>query len=256
MNSIKRVKRNTGILLKLYLNKYFMLSIIIPALNEEKYLPILLASIYHQDFRDYEIIVSDANSEDQTRQIAIDLGAKVVVDERRHPSFQRNTGAKVATGDILLFLDADSVLPDNFLLKVVHEFEERKLGVAGFYLNFGSHKFIYRLCSFGYNLLAWFRQYWHPISVGAGLIIKREVHEKIDGFDETLFVAEDYDYCERSSRIAKFRLLKTVKLPYSVRRMEKEGNLKVFLKWMKMGTRTLWGGKIKKKIVKYDFGNY
>jgi len=233
-----------------------MLSIIIPVLNEEKYLPILLASIYRQDFRDYEIIVSDADSEDQTRQIAADLGAKVVVDERRHPSFQRNTGAKAARGDIFLFLDADSVLPDKFLSRVVNEFQARNLGVAGFYLIFGSHKLIYHLCSFGYNFFAWFRQYWRPISVGAGIIVRRDVHEKISGFDETLFVAEDYDYCERAAKVAKFRLLKTVKLPYSIRRMEKEGNLKVLLKWLKMGTRTLWGGKIKKKIVKYDFGNY
>jgi glycosyltransferase involved in cell wall biosynthesis len=233
-----------------------MLSIIIPALNEAKYLPLLLASIYRQDFCDYEVIVSDANSEDQTRQIAASLGARVVVDERRHPSFQRNTGAKAAQGDIFLFLDADSVLPDKFLSRVINEFQGRRLGVSGFYLIFGSHKFIYRLCSFGYNFFAWFRQYWRPISVGAGIIVRRDVHEKISGFDETLFVAEDYDYCERASKVAKFRLLKTVKLPYSIRRMEKEGDWKVLTKWLKMGTKTLWGGKIKKKIVKYDFGNY
>ncbi|MEI7620125.1 MAG: glycosyltransferase [Candidatus Falkowbacteria bacterium] len=233
-----------------------MLSIIIPALNEEKYLPLLIASIRRQDFSDYEIIVSDANSEDRTREVAIESGAKVVVDERRHPSFQRNTGAKAALGETLLFLDADSVLPDGFLSKITDEFQKRNLGAAGFYLIFGSDKFIYRLCSVGYNFFAWLRQYWRPISVGAGIIAKKTVHEKINGFDETLFVAEDYDYCERSSRVAKFRLLKTVKLPYSVRRMEKEGDLKVLFKWLKMGTKTLFGKKIKKKIVKYDFGNY
>lgn len=233
-----------------------MLSIIIPALNEEKYLPLLIASIRRQDFSYYEIIVSDANSEDRTREVATELGARVVVDERRHPSFQRNTGAKAALGNTLLFLDADSVLPDGFLTKVTNEFQKRNLSAAGFYLNFGSNKFIYRLCSLGYNFFAWFRQYWRPISVGAGIMAQKIVHEKINGFDETLFVAEDYDYCDRSSQVAKFRLLKTVKLPYSIRRMEKEGNMKVLLKWLKMGTRTLWGGKIKKKIVKYDFGNY
>jgi len=248
------VSPNIGILLKLYLNN--MLSIIIPTLNEEKYLPLLIDSIHRQDFSDYEIIVSDANSEDKTREIAIAKGAMVVVDERRHPSFQRNTGAKAAQGDTFLFLDADSVLPDNFLSTVVKEFQNRKLGVAGFYLNFGSNKFIYRLCSLGYNFFAWFRQYWRPISVGAGIMVRSDVHRRINGFDETLFVAEDFDYCYRSSRIAKFRLLKMVRLPYSIRRMEKEGDFKVLLKWLKMGTRTIWGGRIKKKIVKYDFGNY
>lgn len=233
-----------------------MLSIIIPTLNEEKYLPLLLASIYRQEFSDYEVIVSDANSDDQTREIATSLGAKVVIDERRHPSFQRNTGARAAQGDTLLFLDADSILPDGFLSKIIVEFQKRRLGIAGFYLDFGSKRLIYRLCSFGYNFFAWARQYWRPISVGAGIMARRDVHQKIDGFDESLFVAEDYDYCRRAGGVAKFRLLKSVKLPYSIRRMEKEGNLRVLLKWLKMGTRTLWGGKIKKKIVKYDFGNY
>jgi hypothetical protein len=87
-------------------------------------------------------------------------------------------------------------------------------------------------------------------------MVRSDVHRRINGFDETLFVAEDFDYCYRSSRIAKFRLLKMVRLPYSIRRMEKEGDFKVLLKWLKMGTRTIWGGRIKKKIVKYDFGNY
>lgn len=233
-----------------------MLSIIIPALNEEKFLPNLIASIRKQDFSDYEIIVSDANSDDRTREVATEMGARVVVDKRRHPSFQRNTGAKAAQGDILLFLDADSVLPEGFLAKTAAEFEDRHLGTAGFYLDFGSRKIIYHFCSWGYNFFAWLRQYWHPISVGAGIISRKDVFERINGFDETLFVAEDYDYCDRASRAAKFRILKTVKLPYSIRRMEKEGSLKVLFKWLKMGTRTLWGGKIKKKIVKYEFGNY
>jgi len=233
-----------------------MLSIIIPALNEEKYLPALLGSIKRQDFTDYEIIVSDANSDDRTREIASQMGAKVVVDARRHPSFQRNTGAKAAQGDIIIFFDADSVLPEGFLAKAVSEFERRGLGAAGFYLRFDSTRPIYRLCSWGYNFFAGVRQYWRPISVGAGIMARRVVHEAISGFDETLFVAEDYDYCDRASLVAKFRIIKGVRLPYSIRRMKKEGAVKVLFKWLKMGTRTLWGGKIKKKIVKYDFGNY
>ncbi len=233
-----------------------MLSIIIPALNEEKYLPQLLASIKRQDFSDYEVIVSDANSEDRTREVAQAAGAKVVVDARRHPSFQRNTGARAAQGDIFLFLDADTVLPDNFLAAVVPEFNERKLGAAGFYLDFGSKKLIHRFCSWGYNFFARARQYWRPISVGAGIMARREVHEAIAGFDEALFVAEDYDYCTRAAQVGRFRILRSRSLPYSVRRMDKEGSLRVLFKWIRMGSRTFFGKTIKKKIVKYDFGNY
>lgn len=246
---------NIGIWQKIYLIN-FMLSIIIPALNEEKYLPQLIKSIKRQDFTDYEIIVSDANSEDATRDLATALGARVVVDGRRHPSFQRNTGAQNAQRDIILFLDADTVLPDNFLAPIVNEFERRNLDVAGFFLDFGSKKNIHRLCSFGYNTFAACRQYWRPISVGAGIMTRRHIHESIKGFDETLFVAEDYDYCTRAAKFGKFRILRSRRLPYSVRRMDKEGSLRVLLKWFKMGTRTMVGRNIKKEIIKYDFGKF
>ena len=82
-----------------------ILSIIIPTYNEEKYLPILLESIKKQSFEDYEIIVADANSTDNTRNIAQEYGC-IIVDGGL-PAIGRNNGANVAKGDILLFLDSD-----------------------------------------------------------------------------------------------------------------------------------------------------
>ena len=87
-------------------------------------------------------------------------------------------------------------------------------------------------------------------------MVKRIIHKQIKGFNETLFVAEDYDYCDRGSQIAKFRIIRSVKLPYSIRRMKKEGDWKVLVKWLRLGFFTLRGKTVKKKIVKYDFGNY
>ena len=80
-----------------------MLSIIIITKNEEKCLPRLLESIKRQNFRDYEIIVSDAQSTDRTREIALAYGCKIV--EGGLPSVGRNNGARVAKGEILLFLE-------------------------------------------------------------------------------------------------------------------------------------------------------
>ena len=87
------------------------LSIVIPAKNEEKYLPKLLASVKKQSFKDYEIIVADNNSKDKTKEIAKSYGCKIV--KGGLPGKGRNAGAKIAKGEIILFLDADVILPDS-----------------------------------------------------------------------------------------------------------------------------------------------
>src|SRR3989344_4482953 len=107
-----------------------MLSIIIPTLNEEKYLPLLLDSIREQNFNDYEIIVSDAGSKDNTINIAKKYGCIIVGGGL--VSKGRNNGAKVANGDILLFLDSDTILQPSFLGNALKEFKEKRLGIAGF----------------------------------------------------------------------------------------------------------------------------
>ncbi len=105
-----------------------ILSIIIPTYNEEEYLPLLLKSIKQQDFRDYEIIVADANSKDNTVKIAEEYGCIVV--EGGMPAVGRNNGAKVAKGEYLLFLDSDLKLTEDYLAKVIYEFKMERLGIA------------------------------------------------------------------------------------------------------------------------------
>lgn len=104
------------------------LSIIIPAYNEEEYLPGLLESIKNQDFDDYEVIVADADSDDNTRKIAEEYGCRIV--DGGMPAVGRNRGAAAARGELLLFLDADLVLTDGYLRDAVEEFESEDLGIA------------------------------------------------------------------------------------------------------------------------------
>jgi len=108
-----------------------MLSIVIPTLNEEKFLPRLLNSIKEQGFSDYEIIVADAESKDETTEIAKSFGCKIV--KGGLPAKGRNEGAKRAKGDLFLFLDADIIfLSPKFLENLLKEFERRNLDVASF----------------------------------------------------------------------------------------------------------------------------
>ncbi len=100
-------------------------SIIIPAKNEEKYLPRLLESIKKQTTQPYEIIVADAGSTDRTVEVAKKYGAKVI--KGGIPQVGRNNGAKQAKTDIIVFLDADVILPDSNVLKALCNFMAQKI---------------------------------------------------------------------------------------------------------------------------------
>jgi glycosyltransferase involved in cell wall biosynthesis len=237
-----------------------MLSIIIPTLNEEKNLGNLLQDIQEQTWTDYEIIISDGNSNDKTIEIAQRYGCKFFIEKdnnRRHPSIQRNNGAKIAKGNLFLFLDADTRLPNKYFLeKTITEFNFRKLAISGFYLNFDSKKFFYKFYRKVYNGTAKIAQHIKPLALGAGIISKKEIHDQIGGFDETIFVGEDQVYCERGAKLGKFRLIKSTNIFFSIRRFEKYGPWKMFFQIVYSTIYVLIFGPIKKKIVKYDFGNF
>ena len=106
-----------------------MLSIVIPTKNEEEYLPLLLTSIKQQTLAPHEVIIADAGSTDRTREIAKAFGCKVV--EGGMPGVGRNRGAVAASGDTLLFLDADVKLSSpQFIELALAEFEDRHLDFA------------------------------------------------------------------------------------------------------------------------------
>jgi glycosyltransferase involved in cell wall biosynthesis len=234
-----------------------MLSIVIPTLNEEKYLPRLLDSIQSQEtLLDYEIIVCDGHSIDRTVEIARGYGCLVIESEKRSPAIQRNLGAKIAQGDVIFFSDADNILPAGFLSKSYAEFKKNNLSVAGFYLNFRSPRPIFRLFTFFYNFGCWALQWVFPVSVGVGIIVEREKHKLAGGFDEGIFIGEDYDYTKRLSQVGKYRMISSVRIIYSVRRLEKEGVITVLWKWIKGAVYFFVKGPIYKEIVKYDFGNF
>src|SRR5215471_758411 len=97
------------------------LSIIIPAYNEEQYLPRLLKSIevarsnYSGGRDEIEVIVADNDSSDGTAQVAQAYGARVVHVAKRRIAAARNGGARAARGEILCFIDADSAIhPQTF----------------------------------------------------------------------------------------------------------------------------------------------
>jgi len=197
-------------------------SIIIPTYNEEEYLPVLLDSIKEQDFDDYEIIVADANSTDKTREIAKEYGC-IVVDGGL-PAVGRNNGAKIAKGDYLLFLDSDLQLTEDYLRDVLYEFRMERLGIAITQMKPMSNKVEDKLFHDFANYFMIGVEKIKPHGAGCyGIIVKKELHDKCGGYDESLTFGEDTDYIERLAKKEPFKVLRNAKIGVSTRRLEEEG---------------------------------
>ena len=228
------------------------LSIIIPTYNEEEYLPKLLESIKMQDFTDYEVIVADANSKDNTRKIATDYGAKVV--DGGLPGVGRNAGARVAKGDLLLFLDSDLELTPNYINNVIEEFEEKNLGIAITQMTPLSEKKKDKIL---HDLANWFMisvENIKPHGAGCyGMISKRSLHEKCNGFDENLDFGEDTDYIERLAELEEFKVLRNAKVGVSTRRLEEEGLYTLLKQYGKSTYNDFKGKRTSAKDLNYGF---
>ncbi|WP_295723110.1 MJ1255/VC2487 family glycosyltransferase [uncultured Methanobrevibacter sp.] len=198
------------------------ISIIIPTYNEEKSLPGLLQSIKSQDFTDYEIIIADANSTDKTKDIAKSYGCRVV--EGGLPAKGRNNGARYAKGNLFLFLDADLKLSKDYFENTLNEFYAKNLDIAISQMIPESDKPSDKLLHDFANKFMVFVENIKPHGAGCyGIIVKRDLHEKINGFDESLDFGEDTDYIERAAKISDFRVLRSSKVIVSTRRLEEEG---------------------------------
>ena len=231
-----------------------MLSIIIPTYNEENYLPLLLESIKQQRKIDHEIIIADNDSTDDTRQIAKQYGCRIT--EGGLPSVGRNTGATCAKGGEFLFLDADVALDDpTFLDAITNEFRYRGYDVAACEVNPISARKIDKVMHGAYNLFMRMTARTKPVAPGSCILAKRSMHELIDGFDERVMLAEDADYVRRAyEKGGSFGVLRSRKVPVSVRRFDRDGRPNVAMKYILCCLHMKFLGIVKSNAFNYTFG--
>jgi glycosyltransferase involved in cell wall biosynthesis len=126
-------------------------SVVICAFNEEKFITNTLESVKKQSYRNYEIIVVDNNSKDKTALVASKYTPSVIKELRQGLSFARNTGFNHADGEILVKLDADTVLENNTLADIVREFDsDKKLSALTVMQFFGKNSVLLYLFSYLY----------------------------------------------------------------------------------------------------------
>ena len=203
------------------------LSIIIPTLNEEEYLERLLKSIKKQDFKEYEIIVSDSKSEDNTIKVAKKYGAKIVIGEKKGPGHGRNMGVKKSKGKYLLFIDADVILPDKKTFTKAIKALKNETFAGGVAISYGCDgNFIHNLMvTVGLKFYESLVKLNIPIAPGFFMFTRKELFEKVGGFDEELPVGEDLKFLKSICSYGKPKLL-NCKIKISSRRLSEGGLLK------------------------------
>ena len=177
------------------------LSIVIPAWNEEAGIALALETLLGLTAGrgDIEIIVS-VSGDDRTEAIARTFPVTVCRSEKGR-AVQMNTGAKIASGEVLYFLHADTTPPPSFcddILAAIGRGEE-----AGcFQMTFDDPDWLMQL-------YGWFTQFPLPVCRGGdqSLFITRELFGRIGGFDERLRIMEDIEIIERIQRHAGFHIL-------------------------------------------------
>lgn len=238
-------------------------SVIIPTLNEEKYLPKLLDSIVKQKFQGkLQVIVIDGKSEDKTVAIANSFKKSIrdllVFKTARGIAHQRNSGASRAKYDNLLFIDADMILPRHFFTVLNKRATRSDNFIYSFILFAAEFDVIdYMMQFFFYPFVfpfAWIKKF----TPGGIMLTTKSVHERIGGFRKEVVLGEDLDYGRRAvASGAKYRLFMLPFAFHSTRRLRKMGRrnfvklgLKYYLHLRKHGN------VYRQESFDYPFGQY
>lgn len=234
--------------------KQLFFSVIIPTLNEEEWLPNLLSDLTNQTYKEFEVIVADGNSEDKTKIAAgkfkkIIPNLKIINSNIRNVSVQRNLGAKLARGQYLLFMDADSGLPPFFLTGIKYRVETSQAEIFTTWCQADSRRNVDKVIAQFLNLfIEASLQVKLPWALGAMIGCKREVFDKSKGFNANIAYGEDGEFVRRCYKNGyKTLIFRDPMFVYSLRRIRKAGTLKSLQKYAKINIKMLLGAKINGK---------
>jgi len=242
-------------------------SIVIPTLNEERFLPLLLRDLEKQTYSDFEVIVVDAHSKDKTREKAERFrekfkNLKIIDSPKKNVCFQRNFGAKNSLSDWLIFMDADNRIPPYFLQGIKFQLELYKPDILTTWIEPDTRNSKDKAISTLVNLYIELQKTTKKPSVLESLIcIKKKAFERLKGFDEKRHWGEGGDLLERAVKARmKYCVAKNPRYKYSFRRLRKEGTLKLFRKFAELEINRLRNKKIAKekaeRLYPMDGGSY
>ncbi len=219
-----------------------MISIIIPTLNEEKIIEKTLKDLQSRLTLSHELIVSDGKSSDRTVVIVKEFTNKVIEysgAEGQTIAQARNEGAKIATGDFLVFMDADCTIrnPDEFFSAALARFEknEKLVGLTASLrvlpeFETRADRFVFGLLN--YNIRIMNNVFHVGEAAGEFQMIRRKAFEAVHGFREDLIASEDMDLFFRLSKIGQTMSDASLTVFHTGRRAHTVGWLRLLSTWI------------------------
>ena len=229
-------------------------SIIIPCLNEEKSLPLLLKDLANQTLKDFEVIVVDGHSTDKTVEKANSFKSKlpsltILSSKIRNVSVQRNMGGDAGKGTYLLFNDADNRLPKHFLEGVKYHQGVKPTDMFTTWSLPDSNRRSDKAIATNLNLLIETGfLLGTPGALGAMIGCRRKIFRKIGGFNPKVTFAEDAEFIRNGYRKGySFSIIREPRYVYSLRRFRKIGTLKLLQKYAVLNFKILTNQKVDQK---------
>lgn len=224
------------------------ISIIIPTLNEASCLPRTLNNLSLLTPPPKEILVVDSYSEDETVSIALSFGIPVIYSPHRGRSIQMNLGAQRATGEILCFLHADTIVPQD-LISIISQTLANPNIVCGGFISIMANSETTRWSISLHNYL---KTFYAPLLFRPHLFFKglrilfgdqvifchRTDFWKVGGFNTNLLIMEDADLCLNLVKYGRIYLVHRF-VHTSDRRVAKWGVFKANFIYLFIGF--LWG---------------
>ncbi len=216
-----------------------MISVIVPAHNEEDYLPRTLESLSHQNYGWFETIVVANGCTDATAQVARGQCHRLIVLSQKNLGVARNLGARMARGELLVFLDADTTLEPMALRRIAEEFGtpcaagtiqgRPDCGRLSYRLIYGLKNLVHR---------------WHLHPGSSGVIVCWKKHfVRAGGFDEGLEVRENSELMRRLKRFGGYKYIGDIAATTSMRRYAYCGLRRVAWLWLRLWVQS-WIGDL------------
>lgn len=200
-----------------------LVSVVIPAYNEEKYLPPCLQSLKKQTFKNFEVIVVNNNSTDNTAEVAKKLNARVVNETKQGMSWARDKGFKEAKCEIIARTDADSIVDEKWIQTIYETFQKRKdlVGITGALLS--SYKKIpdsvFKGWAYTLSILLGHTFSSHIYLIGPNMAVRKSAWKKINPHHDDKRVHEDIDLSCHLSQVGKLAFIPGMKVVLSGRRV-------------------------------------